>query len=375
MANPPIEACSWKEFSMNFVKQILDELSGDTLGKLGSLLGMDDETAESAVSAAAPSLLAGLASLATQSDGTRKLTSALGEFDESSWGNFGELLGGDASALFQKGGNLLTNLFNATLLNGLSNAVAKFAGINSGTARNLLAYLAPMVLGKISALWRSRGGDASALTSFMAEQKENIVEAMPAGFSLADVPGLARFGDTARAAGRRPQAATPSVASWAVPLALLLVAGFLLWNYMQPRQDAAQAARDAAERTTAMKPVVPETTTSTAAATELTDRLQDIIRSAGETLGKIDNAATAEAVKPQLDALNKSLDSSLTMLGNLPEIGKNMVHRFTADQLGPIKEQIERVGRITGMSDEIKELIVTIVKKFQQLSGELKNSP
>lgn len=359
---------------MNFVNQILDELSGDTVSQLGGLLGLDDETAAVATSAAAPSLLAGLASLVTQSDGARKLTNTLGGLGEGSWGSMADLLGGDANAALQKGGGLLNSLFSATLLNGLANSIAKYAGINAATARNLLSYLAPFVLGKVAGIWRSRGGDASALTSFMAEQKENIADALPAGFSLADVPGLSRFSAPAHAAGRRAEAATSSAASWVVPLAVLLVGVMLIWNFIRPREVAEQPRADA-ERTTTMKPVVPEAPALGAETTALTDSLRGIIASAGETLGKVENAATAEAVEPKLEELRKSLDSALASLGKLPEISKNTVRKFVAGELSPVKEQIERVGRIDGLPAPIRDLIVAIVHKFQQLSGELETSP
>jgi len=357
---------------MNFVKQILDELSGDALSKLSALLGVDDETAESAVSAAAPSLLAGLAGLASQGDGARKLTSALDGLGEAGLGNFSDLLSGDTNSLFQKGGSLLSSLFGEGLLSSLSGAIAKFAGVNSGTAKNLLTYLAPMILGKVATLWRGRGANASALTSLFAEQKKNIAEAMPAGFSLPDVPGLGKFGDAARTAGSRAKTAAPSAASWVVPLALVLLAGFLLWKY-QPRQVADQAAAEA-ERTTVRKPIVTESPT-TPAATELTDSLRGIFQSAGETLAQIEDAATAEAAKPQLEELSAKLDTAREALGKLHEIGQNMVRKFVDREFGSLLEKIEKIGMIPAIQAEVKTLIDEIVKKFKELSGEERDSP
>jgi Bacterial protein of unknown function (DUF937) len=358
---------------MNVVKQILDELSGDSLNKLSSLLGVDEEAAGLAVGAAAPSLLAGLADLASQGEGARKLTGALGGLGETALESFGEALGGDTDSLFQKGVGLLSSLFGERLLNSLSGAIAKYAGISSGTAKNLLTYLAPMILDKVAILWRSRGGNASALTSLFAEQKKNIADAMPAGFPLSDVPGLAKFGDAARTAGRRAEIAKPSAASWAVPLALVLVAAFLLWSYMRPKPGADQAAAPS-ERTTAMKPVVPESPESQEAA-ELTDSLKGIFQSAGETFAQIENAATADNAMPQLRELNTKLDAALASLDKLPQIAQNSVRKFVDEQFGPLDKKIKEIGLIPTLRSEVKTLIDEIVTKFKQLSGAVRETP
>lgn len=358
---------------MNFVKQIVDELSGDSLNQLSSLLDVDEETAGSAVGAAAPSLLAGLAGLASQGDGAHKLTGALGGLGDAGQGNFSELLGGDTNALFQQGGSLLNNLFGAGLLSRLSDAVAKYAGINVETAKNLLTYLAPMILGKVAAIWRSRGGNASALTSLFAEQKKNITDAMPAGFTLPAVPGLGKFSDAARTAGRRAETAAPSAASWVVPLALVLLAGFLLWSYLKPKPSDEQAAANA-ERTTAMKPIVTESPESSEVA-QLTESLKGIFQSAGKTFAQIENEATAAAAMPELKELNSKLDEARESLEKLPQIGRTAVRKFVGEQFEPLKEQIDKIGLIPTIKGEVKTLIDEIVKKFNELSGENRESP
>jgi hypothetical protein len=358
---------------MNLVRQIVDELSGDVLGKLSSLLGIDSETTESAAGAAVPSLLAGLAGLASQEDGARKLTSALGGLDQGMVGNFGQLLGGDASALAQKGGSLLGSLLGDGMLNNFSNAISRFTGLNIATTKSLLTYLAPLVLGKVAAQWRSRGGNASALTSLFSEQKKNIADAVPAGFSLPDVPGLAKFGAAARTAGRTAETASRSVASWAVPLALALVAAFLLWNYLQPRQPvnpaAAEAQADKAERTTALKPVVPEMP-AVGDVAQLTDSLTGIFKSATDTFSGIKDAASAESAMPQLKELSMKLDTARAALGKLPEMGQGTIRQFVDEHFAALKDKIEAAGLIPGIRAEIKALIDEIVNKIKELSSE-----
>ena len=81
---------------MNLVKLITDQLSGDALNKLSSLLGADSDSTATAAHAAVPSLLTGLAGLASQGDGAKRLAEALGGLDPN-MGNISQLLGGDSS--------------------------------------------------------------------------------------------------------------------------------------------------------------------------------------------------------------------------------------------------------------------------------------
>ena len=54
---------------MNLVKLITDQLSGEALNKLSSMLGADSDSTTMAARAAVPSLLAGLAGLASHGIG------------------------------------------------------------------------------------------------------------------------------------------------------------------------------------------------------------------------------------------------------------------------------------------------------------------
>ena len=181
---------------MNLIKLIEDQLSGDLLDKLSSVLGTDPDTTGRAASAAVPTLLAGLANLASSDDGVRKLSGTLNNLDSSGFGNIGQLLSGDSSSLLSKGTSLVASLFGDNMFSNISGAVARFAGLDTGISRKLIAFLAPLVLGKVASQWKSQGGTPHALTSMLAEQKRYIPDSMPAGYSLDDVQPLDMFPQT-----------------------------------------------------------------------------------------------------------------------------------------------------------------------------------
>ena len=128
---------------MNLVKMIQDQLSGDVLNKLSSVIGAEPEATSRAASAAVPTLLSGLVNQFSSIDGAKKLSNVLSGLDTSAIGNFANMLGGDSSSLLGKGSGLLASLFGDGLINSAANAIGRFSGLSPNLAKPLLAYLAP----------------------------------------------------------------------------------------------------------------------------------------------------------------------------------------------------------------------------------------
>ena len=96
---------------MNIVDLIKDQLSGEMIGSLSTLLGKDQATATKAVTGAVPALLSVLAGLAKSPGGIEKILSGLRTFDATSIANVvSALRSGNAAPIQQKGGELLGSL-------------------------------------------------------------------------------------------------------------------------------------------------------------------------------------------------------------------------------------------------------------------------
>src|SRR5262245_7286991 len=265
---------------MNLVRIILDLLfSGDMLNKLSSFLGTDEQATEKAATAAVPTILSSLAGLAATNDGAHKLSSTLNNLDPSLLGSVTKMLSGDTSSVAQQGSNLLSSLFGDSLTSNIARAVGKFAGLDSNASKKLLALIGPAVLGTVASQWKSQGGGLGALTNLLMGQQKNIAAALPAGFSLASIPGLPRGDGALRAAGqaaRRAAAATEdatvSALKWIGPLAGILLIALALWYFVgrgpagpnvakNAADKAVAATSDAAQRAstavTALKPTLP----------------------------------------------------------------------------------------------------------------------
>jgi hypothetical protein len=364
---------------MNLVKLIEEQLSGSTLGKLSSALGADPETTGAAASAAVPTVLSGLANLASGGDGLKKLTALLGGLDTSNVANFANLLGGDSSSLLNKGTSMLSSLFGDSMTASATSAISKFSGLNSGMVKSLLGFLTPMILGKVATQWKNMGGTANALSSLFADQKSHIADAMPAGFSLANIPGLSTVGDAGRevaSSARRTvdsaERAAPSAAGWLLALAAILICAALLWNFMRPRNEApsvaaTNAATPTAQTVTAMKPTIPDPTANLNPAA-LTDQLNGTFKSLGETFAGIKDAASAEAAAPKLEELSAKIDTLKKAIGQLSETARATLNTAAEAGLQPLKEQAQRTLNLPGLSDRVKTLIETVVRKLEQFT-------
>lgn len=370
---------------MNLVKLITEQFSDETLGKLGALMGTDSENAGAAATAAVPTLLSGLAGMASRGEGAKRLSEVLGGIDAGTMGNFAQLLGGDAGGLLQRGNGLLGALFGDGLISGAANAISRYTGISVESARKLLAALLPMVLGKVAAQWRSQGGTVSALTGLFADQKRNIADAVPAGFSLAEVPDLAGTGETVRTATahatRRAEetaaAASGSMASWLLPLAVLIVGGFLLWNFLKPRAAEGPVAERSARNaeTTVMKPVVPDAQAANremglADATQFGDNVKSILTSLTTELGAIKDASSAEAAIPKLEELKAKIDTARTVWARIPEANQSAVREIIATQMEPLRQKAETTLALPGLGERIKTLINDILVRLTEMAKQ-----
>jgi hypothetical protein len=364
---------------MNLVKLITDQLTGEAINKLSSLLGADSESTTAAAHAAVPSLLAGLAGLASHGDGAKRLTDALGGLDPN-LGNISQLIGGDSSNVAMRGAGLLSSLFGDNTVGRLANALSGFSGLSSASAKSLLTYLIPVVLGKVGGQWKSQGGTTSALASLFADQKQNIAAAVPNGFSLSDVPGFGRATEAARSTVRKAEtvgaAAGPS-AAWIIPVALLLLGGFFLWQYLQAHPAAVESADrkiDQPREVTSMKPVISDSMSANIPdAAHMTGDLTSIFQSLGTSLAGIKDAASAEAAAPKLEEVKSKLDGMSDMFNRLPETNRMTINQFVKEHVDTLQKQAAATTAIPGISAQIRALISEIVEKLTRFAQPPEN--
>ena len=218
---------------------------------------------------------------------------------------------------------MLGSLFGDSMVSGIANAISRFTGLNAAVVKSLLAFLSPLVLGKVAAQWKTQGGTNQALKSLFADQRENITNAVPAGFSLADIPGLTGTKEPAYTT-RRTAEIEP--ARRAIARELVSAAGTrparldsFCGNFCRdPRADQAAVKKPAetVDKAVAMKPASPEVIDVPDLA-RVRDDLGGLFKSLDTGFSDIRDAASAERAMPALKDLNGKIDAMNLILSRL----------------------------------------------------------
>lgn len=145
---------------------VRQQLGPDTIQQLSGALGADPGTTSNAVSLALPALLGGLAHNAAQPEGAAALDNALNQHDGSILDNLGGMLGGGGgaggSALGGIGGAILGHIFGGRR-GSVEEGVGKASGLDAAQVAQLMAMLAPIVMGVLGRMKQSKGLDANRL--------------------------------------------------------------------------------------------------------------------------------------------------------------------------------------------------------------------
>lgn len=166
---------------------LIGMLSNGELDKLGSRLGTDPASTQRAVNAAVPMLLSALGKNAASPQGAEELLGALSrDHDGSVLDNVSAALG--SGSLRQDGTAILGHVLGnkqGTVAAGIGQA----AGLPADTSSQLLAMLAPLVMGSLGKTQRESGLDASGLASMLGGQREQANAGLGGLAGLLDMDG------------------------------------------------------------------------------------------------------------------------------------------------------------------------------------------
>jgi len=159
---------------------VQQSLGPDAVQAISQQLGTNPQQAQSAIGAALPMLLAGMAHHA-QGDGADAIHAAVTQHD-------GSLLDNVAGVIGSGGGTDAAGLLQTVLgqhQGTAQAAVAGATGLESGQAQQLLGMLAPLVMSAASRVQQQGGLDPSALSNLLQGEHQQLAQAMGQG-----APGL-----------------------------------------------------------------------------------------------------------------------------------------------------------------------------------------
>lgn len=385
---------------MNLVDLLKNQMAGEVTKQLGGMLGTSEADTGNLLKASLPAILAGLGSVASKKDGADKLAQAIGGIDPGMLGNLGKMLGG---ADAKKGGDLLSGLLGNNMLTSLLPLLAKFVKLDSSLITKALGLIAPLVLSSIGSAFKGQKIDGSGISRLFSEQKGNIASAIPAGLSLASLPGLESLGDVGkmasqavnqagRTAGKAAQEASGGLGKLLLPLlALAAIIGGIIWfmnNGAKKVEDAAKGAVKAGEKvvagaTEAAKEVVTAGEKAVAGATaaakdmigeisvpgfsDLQKGFSGMFDSVGPKLQGIKDAASAEAALPDLESAITGLDGMVKTLGGMPDVAKSAVSTMVKGQLDKLAPVIDGILGMPGMGEKVVSVLNSLKDKLSGL--------
>ena len=228
----------------NLIQTVTDSLPPDVVAKAAGMLGESTADTQSGLAAAAPALLAGALQRGSTSSGANQLLDLvkLATANGNPMDQIGVILSDQnaRSAYLSQGQSLANSLLGGNSGNVIS-ALNASSHVSRGSATNLLALLAPLVLG---ILGRASGPNptATGLQSVLTTERSGILRALPAG--LGSLFGLSSAAPAAAASKVVPPARSMwrGVLPWLVlaALALLLLAGLRTCSTQQAAAPGGQ---------------------------------------------------------------------------------------------------------------------------------------
>ncbi|GLR86755.1 DUF937 domain-containing protein [Bradyrhizobium iriomotense] len=379
----------------SLISVVMQFLTPDMIAKIASALGVDRSVAQKAIGGAVPTLLAGLADVASTPNGARQLSGTLAQQLPGSLENFKSLIGGSGqNALTETGSGLLSGLFGGGATDTIAQSIGKFAGLDEGSSKSLLGVLAPLVLGVLGQHQRSAGLDASGLASLLGSQKDQIAAAIPSGLAdqlsaagLIDrAAGTMRGGAAAASAAgsritdasertvagasRAAYAATSAASSqWPYWLVALVVLGGLVWyaTGRQASEPVAELPRPAATQpptgTVGLAP--PDLTIG---GVNLANQVNASVGTLRSVLPTITDATSAQAALPKLREATTQLNDVSNLATKLTPEGKSALAKLIAAATPTINQMCDKVLATPGVGDIAKPTIDELRGKLDALS-------
>lgn len=173
---------------MDSILQLLvSQLAGGAIGKISQQTGINERQAQQAVGLALPVLIGALSRNASSGEGAAALTGALQrDHDGSILGNLASALGRPET--IQDGSAILGHVLGGQRA-AVETRLGRASGLDASQVAQILAVLAPIVMGALGQVRQRQGLDARGVSQVL-QQERRTVESTASGLTqLLDMDG------------------------------------------------------------------------------------------------------------------------------------------------------------------------------------------
>jgi hypothetical protein len=157
-------------------QQIMQQLSAKALSGIGKKIGVDDKTIGTALAIGMPLLVSALAKNASKPAGAQALHQALAKDHDGSILN--DVAGYLKDPQAANGAGILGHVLGAQQP-AVAKGLTQSTGLNADQVGQLLQIAAPLVMGALGARQQQQGLDQKGLTSFLADQQQQVQQSQP----------------------------------------------------------------------------------------------------------------------------------------------------------------------------------------------------
>jgi Bacterial protein of unknown function (DUF937) len=368
--------------AVNLIELVIQYLTPERIERIAAAFNLDPKTTQNAVKVSIPSLLAGLASMASQPGGAQKVVDAVKQ-QAGALDNLSSAIGGSSgpSAFADEGAQWLSSLLGGQNQSALAAAVAKFCGLSEGTSRSIIGLLTPVVLGMISKQTASSGLNTSSLTNLLAAQKGNIAAALPSGFAdlvrgtgLLGVLGSA--GDRVSAAARASRIDTAAARDandprlragareapgfnwlyWVIPI--LIIAALIGWFLASNRSEQL-----------AQPPIKTTPQSLTVGGVDISREITGGLETLRNSLEGITDADSAKGALPKLQEAKAQIDKVNSLAGQLSPEQRKIPAGLVKQFMPTLNPLFDKLLAIPGVAELIKPIIDGVRTTLMGLSA------
>jgi hypothetical protein len=270
------------------------------------------------------------------------------------------------------GWNIGSSVLGGSALETLSSTVAKYAGFDLGSAKKLVSFLVPVVLGFARREQARHNLNNFGLAKLLVGQKSDIERAMPAGLmptpEIQPRPSIAQA-TPAAAPSYKTASARGDRARWLLP-ALLIAAAAVYFLQTREETRTVQETAELNPATATERAQIAEVTPATA---KQTDQIAAAAAKETAQLTAIENdiATNIERLRVALPKVSDPATAQ-TAVSEIREISNRLVQlKSTAQQLSAeARKSIS--GAVSAKISDLNSILDRIIKEINYLSGEAK---